>query len=186
MGNLFSEVPTDFDEYIIDNKRHYPPMTITIYKNDVLQETFEAPGGFDLERFAAVRNQSNRKISFTSSSKIDEDERQGYNVYADDKKYVGIYKINSDLNHYISEELKGKPPMTVYVSRNYNIVDMFDAPSGFDLRKYALRFPGTEIMELSDPFQRDGEISVATYSGRSYKGVYKKVYEEPIKEPEQE
>jgi hypothetical protein len=38
MGNQFSAVPNNFDEYIDENKRHYPPMTVSIYKDGELRE----------------------------------------------------------------------------------------------------------------------------------------------------
>jgi hypothetical protein len=82
------------------------------------------------------------------------------------------------LNHYISEELKGKPPMIVYIKKWSSVMDAFDAPSGFDLKKYASRYSHDSLMKLSDQWQSEGEIRVDTYGSRSYTGVYKKIYKE--------
>jgi hypothetical protein len=47
MGNSLSDVPTNFDEYINEKMKHYPLMTVSVYKDGELRGTFEAPNGFD-------------------------------------------------------------------------------------------------------------------------------------------
>lgn len=170
MGNTSSNVPTNFDNYMSEHEKDRPPMTVSVYKNDKLQTTFEAPSGFDLHKFAK-RNQ--RGFSISSFSLINKNGQQGLDVNADGKRYIGIYKIDSDLNHYISEELKTNPPMIVSVREKYKIIEQFEAPSGFDLKKYAARFPYDKIMDLSDIWQTDGEVKVNTYGSREYTGVYR-------------
>jgi hypothetical protein len=127
MGDKLSDVPSNFDEYINENEQHYPPMIVFIYKDGVLQEIFDAPSGFDLNKFT-TRNNNPRKISISSFGLIDQDGQQELDVNANGKRYIGIYKIDSNLNHYISKKLKGTLPMIVYFEKYHNIVNVFETP----------------------------------------------------------
>jgi hypothetical protein len=181
MGISVSTISTNFDDCIDPSKRHYPPMTVSVYQNEVLQETFEAPPGFDLVKFAG--NKRRIGISLTTSFLINKHDQQGLEVFVNHNRYVGIYKIDPDPNHYISEELRGKPPMIVSVYDSITLTEQFEAPSGFDLDKYATRFPNDRLLDPSNFPQKAGEKVILTsggkYGHRRYVGVYKKVEEEP-------
>lgn len=194
MGVTVSTILTKSDDYIDPNKTHYPPMTVSVYETETLQETFEAPSGFDLKKFA--NNKTKFGFYMITSVLINEKDRQGITVYVNDKRYVGIYNIDHDPNHYISDTLRDRPPMTVTVHEfilNERFNESFEAPSGFDLDKYAARFPDDRLVKSTFNYEKGDQKKVITLGEggfRQYVGVYKKVEEEPIsvcvsKEPDQ-
>jgi hypothetical protein len=194
MGNLLSEVPTNFDEYIRDDYKNYPPMTVSIYKGRMLQETFEAPSGFDFHRFVdknrpwfadttdgSIPREFGIIVDGKAYRRISKHDRKELEISCDGKSYRGIYKIDNDIRHYISDELK-TPPMRIVVYDNCESVYEFDAPSGFDLKAYATRLPGATLFP-GRPSPNPDIVRVSTYNGREYIGYYERPPVD-IKEPE--
>jgi hypothetical protein len=178
MGNSHSEV---FDDYLDNSYMDRPPMIVSVYKGDNLLKTFEVPSGFDLDKYV----EKHRKFHFkscTSYTNIDEYYRQGYIITTDETKYIGLYKIDSNSNNYISEDFKNQPQISVTVYERESIVDEFTAPIGFDLNRYIDRLPFDKSRDVLG-YRFNGIHPTVTSGPRSYFVFRCSQDEVDIKEP---
>jgi hypothetical protein len=169
MGNQIS-APSNFDEYILEEYKNRPLMTVEIYDNDILKVTFEAPSGFDPKKF--VESQRSFGISLTIGFLINKNEQQGYEYTVNSRRYKFSYKIDNNIDHYISENLS-TPPMRVTVYENYRQIREFESPRGFDLKAYAMRLPYDELQPNFNISSDHGIMKVNT-NNHEYVGHYLK------------